>query len=97
MFTVITIMFVGIAVGYLCRHLQLLQKTGRLITITIVLLLFLLGISVGANRELINNLGTLGIQALLIALAGTLGSVLAAWIVYRLFFKNQQREERDER
>ncbi|MDL2221438.1 lysine exporter LysO family protein [Parabacteroides sp. OttesenSCG-928-N08] len=97
MFTVITIMFVGIAVGYLFRHVQLLQKTGRLITVTIVLLLFLLGISVGANRALINNLGTLGVQALVIALAGTLGSVLAAWIVYRLFFKNRQREEKDER
>jgi high-affinity Fe2+/Pb2+ permease len=37
-----------------------------------------------------NNLLSLGSQALLLAFAGTLGSVLAAWIVYRLFFKNKE-------
>ena len=54
-------------------------------------LLFLLGISVGANESIVNNLTTLGGQALLIASAGTLGSVLAAWGVYHFFFKERSR------
>ena len=87
MFTVIGIMFCGIAVGYFFRKVELLQKIGKPISYTILLLLFLLGISVGANESIVNNLTTLGGQALLIASAGTLGSVLAAWGVYHFFFK----------
>ena len=91
MFTVIGIMFGGIAVGYLLRKVELLQKIGKPISYTILLLLFLLGISVGANDAIVNNL-TLGGQAFLIALAGTTGSVLAACGVYHFFFKERRRE-----
>ena len=58
MFTVIGIMFGGIAVGYLLRKVELLQKIGKPISYTILLLLFLLGISVGANDAIVNNLTT---------------------------------------
>ena len=87
MFIVIGIMFCGIVLGYLFRKKAMLQKLGKPISYTIFLLLFLLGISVGGNSEIINNLPSLGSQALLLAFAGTFGSVLAAWIVYKLFFK----------
>ena len=68
MFVVISIMFGGIAVGYLLRRVELLQKIGKPISYTIFLLLFLLGITVGSNREIINNLSSLGGQALAISL-----------------------------
>ncbi len=89
MFIVIGIMFCGIALGYLFRKQTILQKLGKPISYTIYLLLFLLGLSVGGNNEIINNLPSLGSQALLLAFAGTLGSVFAAWLVYRLFFKKR--------
>lgn len=89
MFTVIGIMFGGIAVGYLLRKVEILQQIGKTISYTILLLLFLLGISVGANDAIVNNLATLGVQAFLIALAGTTGSVLAGWAVYHFFFKER--------
>lgn len=91
MFIVIGIMFGGIALGYLLRKVELLQKIGKPISYTILLLLFLLGISVGANEAIVKNLTTLGGQAFLIALAGTVGSVLAAWVVYSYFFKERRR------
>jgi Membrane protein of unknown function (DUF340). len=94
MFIVIGIMFGGIAIGYLLRKLAILQKVGKPISYTICLLLFLLGVSVGSNREIIMNLPSLGGQALLLATAGTLGSVLAGWLVYTFFFK--KKEEPDE-
>lgn len=95
MFTVIGIMFCGIAVGYFFRKVELLQKIGKPISYTILLLLFLLGISVGANESIVNNLTTLGGQALLIASAGTLGSVLAAWGVYHFFLRKGAGDERE--
>ena len=73
MFVVISIMFGGIAVGYLLRRVELLQKIGKPISYTIFLLLFLLGITVGSNREIINNLSSLGGQALAISASATLG------------------------
>lgn len=91
MFTVIGIMFAGIAAGWLFRKAGPLQKIGRPIAYTIYLLLFLLGISVGANREIVDNLATLGGQALLLAAAATTGSVLAGWGVYHLFFKEREQ------
>ena len=87
MFTVLCIMFSGIICGYLFRKKTIFQKLSKPINYTIYLLLFFLGISVGGNKEIINNLPSLGGQALLLAFAGTLGSVLAAWVVYRFFFK----------
>jgi len=87
MFIVITIMFGGIILGYFFRKKAILQKLSKPINYTIYLLLFFLGISVGGNKEIINSLPSLGGQALLLAFAGTLGSVLAAWIAYKLFFK----------
>ena len=89
MFTVIAIMFGGIAFGYLFRKRAILQKLNKPINYTIYLLLFFLGMSVGGNREIINNLPSLGGQALLLAFAGTSGSVIAAWIVYMTFFKKK--------
>ena len=89
MFIVISIMFGGIAAGYLLRRVEGLQRLGKPIFCTILLLLFLLGISVGGNREIMNNLPLLGGQAFLIAVAGTLGSILAAWVVYHYFFKGK--------
>lgn len=94
MFTVISIMFGGVAVGYLFRKITWLQFVGKPITVSIILLLFLLGVSVGSNKEIVDNLATLGLQALLIAFAGTIGSVLAGWAVYHFFFKEKRNDER---
>lgn len=90
MFTVIGIMFGGVAVGYLLRRMPALEGLGRTISLTIYALLFLLGISVGTNEAIVNNLAALGGQALLLAVASTLGSLLAAWGVYCWFFKERR-------
>ena len=91
MFTVIGIMFAGIAMGYLLRKIELLQKICKPISYTLFLLLFLMGISVGANKDIVDNLASLGGQAFLLAVASTGGSVLAGWGVYHLFFKERSR------
>ena len=51
MFTVIGFMLTGITVGYLFRNIAFLQKTEKTISITIFLLLFLLGISVWLHLD----------------------------------------------
>lgn len=56
------------------------------ITVAILLLLFLLGMSVGHNRQIMDNLCTIGFEAGLITLGAVGGSVVCAWLVYRLYF-----------
>ena len=85
MIIVISLMVCGIILGYDFkeRNLKFVQK---LINYAIFLLLFLLGITVGANEDVMNNLYSIGLEALLITLAAIAGSVLCAWGVYRFFF-----------
>lgn len=76
--TIIALMLGGVGVGYLLRRRNT-RPVGRIITLLIWLLLFLLGTEVGGNPDIINGLGTLGVEALLITLFAVLGSCLAAW------------------
>lgn len=87
MFTVILIMMGGVAVGYLLRGKNI-NLVSRLIMLAIYLLLFFLGVAVGGNPQIINNLHTIGLDALIITLAAVLGSALAAMFVYKRYFKN---------
>ena len=63
MFTIISIMFIGIGIGYLMRNVQMLQKVEKSASLTILLLLFVLGVSIGSNRLIVDNLGRFGWQA----------------------------------
>lgn len=82
MFTIITIMLSGMLTGYLLRRF-LFGRLGRVIAALIWTLLFLLGLEVGNNERIVSGLATLGLEAILITLAGTLGSVWAAWGLWR--------------
>lgn len=90
MFKVIGIMFAGILVGYMLRKQSFIHYTGTLISIAIFLLLFLLGIAVGTNKQIVNNLSVLGLQAFAISSAAVLGSVICAWMVYRFIYKRER-------
>jgi len=79
-------MFLGIGIGYGLRNWSILQKTEKTISLTIFLLLFILG-SIGSNSLIVNNLGKFGWQAIILAVSGVLGSLLAARLVLQLFFK----------
>lgn len=82
MFIVIGMMFAGIAIGYLSRK-RTLPWINRAITALIWLLLFLLGLEVGHNEQIIRSLPTLGLEALGISIVCVMGSCIAAWILWK--------------
>lgn len=90
MFIVIAVMAAGITAGYLLRKARWTQYLGKPVIYTVALLLFLMGVSVGSNKTLTVNLLSLGADAALIAVACTMGSVLAGAVVYRVFFKKEK-------
>ena len=86
-------MFVGIAIGYLLRRWSVLKHINLTTMLTILLLLFVMGIEVGQNEGLISNLRQLGGEALLIALATVAGSIISARILYLTVFKRSSDGE----
>ncbi len=94
MFLVVGIMAAGICIGYLFKTKRaLLLRVGKLNMCIIYVLLFFMGISVGHNETVMNNLCGLGAQAVVIAFAGTMGSVLLAWLLYRYLFMPRKKEK----
>ncbi|HAD81379.1 MAG: hypothetical protein A2509_05825 [Candidatus Edwardsbacteria bacterium RIFOXYD12_FULL_50_11] len=87
MFTVLIIMTAGIILGYLIRRkTRIIRYIGSAINLAIYLLLFLLGISVGANETIIRNLGTLGLTAIALTAGAVAGSVGLSYFTYQIFF-----------
>ncbi|MDR1516590.1 MAG: lysine exporter LysO family protein [Dysgonamonadaceae bacterium] len=89
---VLLILISGAVAGYFSRRLPGIERIGSAIGIVIMLLLFFLGVSVGANPNVVAKFHTLGIEAVLIALGGTIGSILCAWVVNRCFFNKEKPE-----
>ena len=76
-----------LSVGYLCRHVPAFKGLEHSISYTIFAMLFIFGITIGANQSLLNNIGEFGIQAAILAICGVLGSLVASFIAYKLFIK----------
>lgn len=77
---------VGILVHKYAKINPFLQKS---ITLATYLLLFTLGLNAGLNKNIMSQLQTLGITALLISTFAIAGSIGAAWAVYRFFYKSK--------
>lgn len=82
-------MLTGMLLGFLLRKRRL-SGIHQVITVLIWLLLFLLGMEVGGNREIINGLHTIGMEAVAITLAAVLGSVTAAWALWYVLYKRKK-------
>lgn len=87
MFYLILTMLAGVVAGLLMRKVKSLSHIGKAISVTIYLMLFVLGVKIGSDENILANLSTLGLQALLLALAGALGSVIFAAVLYKLLFQ----------
>ena len=88
MFIIIGLMLTGMLSGYLLRN-RSFYKINQIITLLIWLLLFILGIEVGSNEQIIKGLHTIGYEAIVLTLGGTLGSVIAAWMLWRALYKRK--------
>ena len=88
MFIIIGLMLKGMLLGYLLRRKNLCRIL-NVITVLIWVLLFILGVEVGGNEQIIKGLHTIGIEAIILTLGGTLGSVIAAWALWKALYKKK--------
>lgn len=85
-----TLLFLGggVLVGFFLRKKHTLKMPiEQSISIMIWCLLFLLGISIGANQEVINSIHIIGWKAMILTIGGISGSIACSSIVYYKFFK----------
>lgn len=85
MFIPISLMLAGMALGFCLRKVGCLALVQRAITPTILLMLFVLGVAVGSDAELMGNLPLLGGRALALTLAGVGGSMIGVLLIRRYF------------
>lgn len=89
MFIIIGLMLTGMLLGYLLRKRKP-GKIHRAITLLIWALLFLLGIEVGGNEQIIRGLHSIGLEAIVLSVGATTGSVLAAWLLWKVLYRKEK-------
>lgn len=96
MLKVLGFLFAGIAAGWLGRKWKALRHSGIVVNVTVWLLLFLLGAEIGSDEGVTGNLLSIGGQALVFALAGVVGSAVAACLLWRAAFRKKDGGEEHE-
>ncbi len=95
MIKILSFLAVGIIVGLLIqKKKKLIVINDKLMTWAIFGLLFLLGISVGLNDTIMDNLDTIGLKALIITIGAVIGSVLVAWIIFPFLFPEAHKSKK---
>lgn len=83
----------GIPAGWLLRKNAKAQAAvGQVLTWAVRILLFLLGLSLGSNMELLHQFNTLGLRAALISTLSLAGSLVCARLLGR-FLEVRRRAE----
>jgi uncharacterized membrane protein YbjE (DUF340 family) len=81
----------GVICGFFLRKKQrILNLNHKITNIAIYGLLFFLGTGIGANQDLLKQLPVLGVKALYLTFFALLGSLLAAKLIFHIFFKNEK-------
>lgn len=82
MIIIISCMLTGFIAGFLLRNKRI-SLPGRAITPLVWVLLFMLGVTIGSDKQLMASLSHLGLQAVAIGFLSTLGSCVGAWLLWK--------------
>ncbi|GAU08463.1 LysO family transporter [Desulfoplanes formicivorans] len=86
MLTIIGIFMAGITLGFVMRgHQNLLHLGSRLADLALYTLLFILGLSLGVDKQLMADLPHLGLTGLVLALAAVVGSIVCAFFLAKVW------------
>lgn len=92
MLMVFAFLLAGVLAGYLLRRFRV-RWIGKVTMVLIWVLLLLLGVEVGANRQLIESLPTLGLEAAAVAVVSLVGSCLMAMLLWKCINRREGRKE----
>ena len=91
MWLILLLLIIGAGSGFFLSGIKNFNKISEKISsYAIFILLFFMGLSVGGNKEIMNNFADLGIKALIISLFAVGGSVFIAWLTWLFIFRNEK-------
>ena len=74
---------------------SVIKKLDHIQTVALLLLLFIMGISIGMDKEVINSFATIGMQAMILAVFSVAFSILGVKMVSKKVLKEEKREKSD--
>jgi uncharacterized membrane protein YbjE (DUF340 family) len=95
MYIIIALMLGGIILGYFLRGIKHVRHVDRIISVLIFVLVFTLGVSIGTNKLLVNNIGFFSVQAAVIAVFSIAGSLLCSTIISKTILKDKNKQENE--
>ncbi|MFO7862845.1 MAG: LysO family transporter [Salinivirgaceae bacterium] len=88
MIKVLVIMTLGMGAGLLLRRRKrVLKMVDKAMLLAVFVLLFLMGVAIGSDAQIMSNLHNVGLAAVIVSVAAIAGSVLLAWVVFRMWTK----------
>jgi Kef-type K+ transport system membrane component KefB len=90
MLLIIGFLLTGILIGAFVKHIKGVKSIqDKTITIAIVLLLFFLGLNIGKNNIIVENLHKFGWHALILTLFILAFTIVFTYLLYKYFFKSK--------
>ncbi len=92
MLSIMSFLAVGICIGFFLRGKdRFIIAADKVTALAIYLLLFFLGISVGINEQVVNNIFLYGAKSLILSTGAIVGSVVFSYFIYLVFFREIER------
>lgn len=80
-----------ILAGFLLRRRRVPMPPASFLTWLVWGMLFVFGVSIGSNREIVGEMDVFGLRAFILALAGVVGSAAFSWILWK-FLERRKRK-----
>lgn len=92
MWSIIVFLFLGVVIGVAVNIPEKVKEyTQKLQYIGVIILLFTMGVSLGLNKSLLNNLKNIGYKSLVFAFLTSLFSVVIVYLSTRLILKEDKK------
>lgn len=85
---ILLILALSVCAGLLLRRLDGLRRFSDATGWTVFALLFVFGITIGMDRNIVSRFSELGLKAMLASIAGVAGSILFAWLFAKFINRN---------
>ena len=92
MINILISLLLGFLIGYkkILSEKMILLNT-KLQTVFLLLLIFVMGMSIGMDKTIFTQLPTLGGPAFIFAVAVCIGSVVVVYVISRIFFREDKK------
>lgn len=92
MWAILLFLFIGIIIGYFKQFSEKSKNINSILQqIGVLVLLFFMGASIGANKSVVKNIKNIGQVSVAFAITTTIFSILVLYIVSNRFLKKEDK------